>query len=51
MAGAKKYQQVLSKHCLDYLTDCEALEIGRRAHTTRQFITLEASQMDGMDCA
>jgi hypothetical protein len=32
MAGARKYQQVFGKYGFDYVMDCEALEVGRRAH-------------------
>jgi len=32
MAGAERYQQVFGKHGFDYIMDCEALGVGRRAH-------------------
>ena len=32
MAGAGRYQQVFGKHGFDYVVDCEALGVGRRAH-------------------
>ena len=32
MAGAGRYQRVFGKHGFDYVVDCEALGVGRRAH-------------------
>jgi hypothetical protein len=32
MAGAGRYQQVFGKHGFDYVMDCEALGVSRRAH-------------------
>jgi len=32
MDVAKRYQQVLGKHGFDYVMDCEAPRVGRRAH-------------------
>jgi hypothetical protein len=32
MAGARRYQQVFGRYGFDYVMDCEALGVGRRAH-------------------